>query len=40
MEGYQYGSRRGRVGGKVQRISSIIDRYKIDRGRLKIVQEM
>ena len=27
----------GREGGKVQRISSIDDRWKIDRGRVKIV---
>ena len=33
MEGYQQGSRRGREGGKVQRISSIDDRWKIDRGK-------
>ena len=37
MEGYQQGSGRGRVGGKVQRISSIDDRLKIDRGRVRIV---
>ena len=30
----------GEKGGKVQRISSINGRYKIDRGRLRIVQEM
>ena len=36
MEGYQQGSERGR-GGKVQRISSIDDRWKIDRGRVRIV---
>ena len=35
LEGYQQG--RGREGGKVQRISSINGRYKIDRGRLRIV---
>ena len=28
------------MGGKVQGIRSIIGRYKIDRGRLRIVQEM
>ena len=37
MQGYQQGSGRGREGGKVQRISSIDDRWKIDRGRVKIV---
>ena len=38
MEGYQQGSGREREGGKVQRISSIInDRWKIDRGRVRIV---
>ena len=39
MEGYQQGSgsRRGREGEKVQRISSINGRKKIDRGRLRIV---
>ena len=37
MEGYQQGSRRGREGGKVQRISSINGRYKIDRRRVRIV---
>ena len=37
MEGYQQGSRRGRERGKVQRISSINGRKKIDRGRLRIV---
>ena len=36
MEGYQQGSGRGR-GVKVQRISSIDDRWKIDRGRVRIV---
>ena len=40
MEGYQQGSRRGREGEKVQRISSINGRWKIDRGRLRIVWEM
>ena len=40
MEGYQQGSGAGREGGKVQRISSINGRYKIDRGRLRIVYEM
>ena len=37
MEGYQQGSGRGRERGKVQRISSINDRWKIDRGRVTIV---
>ena len=37
MEGYQWGNRSGREGGKVQRISSINDRWKIDRGRVRIV---
>ena len=37
MEGYQQGSGRGREGGKVQRISSINGRYKIDRVRVRIV---
>ena len=37
IEGYQWGSGRGREGGKVQRISSINGRCKIDRGRLRIV---
>ena len=32
MEGYQQGIGRGREGGKVQGISSINSRYKIDRG--------
>ena len=37
MEGYQQGNGRGERGGKVQRISSIDDRWKIDSGRVKIV---
>ena len=37
MEGYQQGSGRRREGGKVQRISSINGRWKIDRGRVRIV---
>ena len=37
MEGYQQGSGRGSEGGKVQRISGINGRYKIDRGRVRIV---
>ena len=40
MEGYQQGSGRRRQGGKIQRISSINGRQKIDRGRVRIVQEM
>ena len=32
MEGYQWGSGRRREGKKVQRISSINGRYKIDMG--------
>ena len=39
MEGYQQGGARG-VGGKVQEIRSINGRYKIDRGRLRVVWEM
>ena len=35
MEGYQWGAGRGRVGEKVQGISSINGRYKIDRGEVK-----
>ena len=30
----------GRIGGKVQGIRSINGKYKIDRGRLRLVQEM
>ena len=37
MEGYQQVSGMGREGGKVQRINSIDDRWKIDRGRVRIV---
>ena len=37
MEGYQQGKGRRRMGGKVQGIRSIIGRYKIDRGMLRIV---
>ena len=36
MKGYQQGRGRGREGGKVQGISSINGRYKVDRGRLRI----
>ena len=37
MEGYQPG---GRLGEKIQGIRSIIGRYKIDRRRLRIMEEM
>ena len=37
MEGYQQESGRGREGEKVQRISSINGRQKIDRGSVRIV---
>ena len=37
LEGYQWGSGKGREGRKVQRISSINGRWKIDRGRERIV---
>ena len=40
MEGYQQGGEKGRMGGKVQGIRSINGRYKIDRGRLRIVSKM
>ena len=40
MEGYQWGWGRGIMGENVQRIRSIIGRYKIDRGRLRIMWEM
>ena len=40
MEGYQRRSGRGQEWGKVQRISSINGRQKIDRGRVRIVWEM
>ena len=40
MEGYQQGGGVGRKREKVQGIRSIISRYKIDRGRLRIVWEM
>ena len=36
MEGYQWGVGWGEMGGKVQGIRSINDRYKIDRRRLRI----
>ena len=37
IEGYQQGTGKGRMREKVQGISSINGRYKIDRGRLRIV---
>ena len=37
MEGYQQGSGRGREGGKVWRLRSIIGGYKIDRDMSRIV---
>ena len=40
MEGYQWGSDRGREEEKVQRMSSINGRQKIDRRRLRIAYEM
>ena len=40
MEGYQQGWGAGRMGRKVQGIRNIIGRYKIDRGRVRIVLEM
>ena len=40
MEDYQQGGGGGRMGIKVQGISSIHGRYSIDRGRLRIVQAM
>ena len=40
MEGYQWVGARGRMRAKVQGIRSIIGSYKIDRERLRIVQEM
>ena len=39
MKGYQQGGRRERMVEKVQEIS-MIGRYKIDRGRLRILWEM
>ena len=39
MEGYQWRGGGRRMGGKIQGIRSINGRYKIDRGRLRIVQE-
>ena len=40
MEGYQRGEGMGIMGGKVRGIRSINGRYKIDRGRLRIVWVM
>ena len=40
MEGYQWGGGGWRMGEKVQGIRSINGRYKIDKGRLRIVYEM
>ena len=40
MEDYQWGGGWGRMGKKVQGIRSINGRYKIDRGRLRIVQDL
>ena len=40
MEGYQWGGAGGRMEEKIQGIRSINGRYKIDRGRLRIVWEM
>ena len=37
MEGYQRGEGEGRMGEKVQRIRSINGRYRINRGRVRIV---
>ena len=37
MEGYQWGVGGGEWGKNVQGITSIIGRYKIDKGRLRIV---
>ena len=39
-EGYQWGGQGGRMGEKAQGKKSINRRYKIDRGRLRIVWEM
>ena len=40
MEGYQQGAEWAIIGEKVQGIRSVIGRHKIDRGRLRTVQEM
>ena len=37
MESYQWEGDKGRVGGNVQGIRSKIDRYKIDRRKLRII---
>ena len=37
MEGYQWGEERARMEEKVQGIRSVNGRYKIDRGRVRIV---
>ena len=37
MEGFQWGGREGRMGGKVQGLRSIIGRSKTDRGKLRIL---
>ena len=40
MEGYQWEGGGGRIEGKVQGIRRINGRYKIDRGKLRIVWKM
>ena len=40
MQSYQQGGVGGRIGEKVQGIRSINGRYKVDRGRLRVVWEM
>ena len=40
VEGYQWGGRGGRMGRKIQRVSSRNGRYKINKGKLRIVWEM
>ena len=40
MVGYQQERGRRRIGGNVQGMRSVIGRYRIDRGRLRIVSEM
>ena len=40
MDGYQQGEEGGRMEENVQGIRSINGRYKIDRGRLRIVSKM
>ena len=37
MEGYQWGGEMERIGEKVQGVRSIIGRYKMDRGSLRII---